>query len=190
VHCSGHDGVENCLAAGVDTVEHGFFLDRDQLARMRDRDLAWVPTFAPVQFQLDHAADLKWSDLVAGNLRRILDAHAAMLAHAAAIGVRLVAGSDAGSHGVAHGHGFLWELELMERAGLPAARVLRSATGDSAARLHLDEPLGVLTPGARARWMLTPAPVLDSVAHLRAPALVYFDGAVHEGGDDPRVPGL
>lgn len=190
VHCSGHDGVANCLAGGVDTIEHGFFVDRAQLAQMRDLDVAWVPTFAPVQFQKDHGRELGWSDLVCTNLQRILDDHAASLVHAAEIGVRIVAGSDAGSHGVAHGHGFLWELELMERAGLSAARVLHTATGAAAARLDLGEPVGRLKAGARARFILTEAPVLESVRHLRAPCTVVHDGEAVDGGDDPQRPGL
>jgi len=190
VHCSGNDGVANCLAGGVDTIEHGFFVDREQLARMRDLEVAWVPTFAPVQFQRDHGRELGWSDLVRDNLQRILDDHAASLVHAAKLGVRIVAGSDAGSHGVAHGHGFLWELELMERAGLPTARVLQTATGAAAARLHLGEPVGQLKAGARTRFILTEAPVLESVRHLRAPLTVVHDGEAFAGGDDPQQPGL
>jgi imidazolonepropionase-like amidohydrolase len=189
-HCSGHDGVANCLAARVDSIEHGFFVDHDQLARMRDLDIAWVPTFAPVQFQLERADTLGWNDSVRGNLQRILDGHAASLVHGAEIGVRIVAGSDAGSHGVPHGHGFLWELELMERAGLDAGQVLRSATGAGAERLGFAENFGVLRAGARPRFLLTTAPVLASVRHLRTPLAVVFDGAVHTGGDDPSRAGL
>jgi hypothetical protein len=48
----------------------------------------------------------------------------------------------------------------------------------------------VLRAGARARFILTAAPVLESVAHLRSPRLVVYDGAVHAGGDDPGRPGL
>lgn len=190
IHCSGHDGVAACIAACVDTIEHGFFIDDDQLARLRDHDIAWVPTFAPVQFQVDRAPELGWTDVVRTNLQRILDAHAASLACAARLGVRLVAGSDAGSHGVPHGHGLLQELELMERAGLSAAQVLHAATGASAARLGFAESFGRLRPGLKPRFLLTSAPVLASVRHLRAPLITVFDGAVHSGGDDPAVPGL
>ena len=190
VHCSGNDGVANCIAAQVDTIEHGYFIARDQLARLRDLDIAWVPTFAPVQFQVDHADSLGWSSTVRDNLLRILDDHAARLADASMLGVKIIAGSDAGSHGVAHGHGFLKELELMEQAGLSAERVLRSATGESSDRLHLAEPAGRLAPGKRARFLLTNAHVLDSVRHLRAPSIVFFDGAVFTGGDDASRPGL
>ncbi len=190
IHCSGHEGVANCIAAGVDTIEHGFFVDETQLTQMRDRDIAWVPTFAPVQFQVDHAAELGWNDTVRDNLRRILDAHAASLARADQIGVRIIAGSDAGSHGVPHGHGFLWELELMARAGLSAPRILAAATGESAARLGFAEDFGVLRRGHKPRLLLTSATVLEDVRALRAPLITVFDGRVYEGGDDVTVPGL
>ena len=62
------------------------------------------------------------------NLRRITQQHAASLLLAHEMGVPIIAGSDAGSYGVAHGHGLLWELELMERAGLPALAVVNTTT--------------------------------------------------------------
>jgi len=53
-HASGDTGIDRAIDGGVDSVEHGFFIRDDQLARMRDRQIAWVPTFAPVQAQLEH----------------------------------------------------------------------------------------------------------------------------------------
>lgn len=190
VHCSGSDGVANCIAARVDTIEHGYFITDDQLAQLRDLDLAWVPTFAPVQYQVDHSAALGWSDSIRENLQRIVDGHSRSLVRAAQLGVRVVAGSDSGSHGVPHGWGFLTELELMQRAGLAATEVLRSATGASAERLGFAEKFGVLAAGARARFILTEHDVLASVANLRRPRAVVFDGVVHAGDDNPAVPGL
>lgn len=190
VHCSGNDGVANCIAAKVDSIEHGFFVDDEQLAQLRDLDLAWVPTFAPVQYQVDAAAALGWSDLVRDNLQRILDGHARSLVRATEMGVRIVAGSDAGSHGVPHGWGFVRELELMERAGLTAGQVLRPATGASAERLGFGADFGVLQAGKEARFILTEHPVLDSVVALRQPKIVVCDGAVHASGDDSTVAGL
>lgn len=190
IHCSGNDGVTICIAARVDTIEHGFFIDRDQLAQLRDLDIAWVPTFAPVQFQWEQGEDLGWSETVRTHLRRILDEHALRLQDAERLGVRVIAGSDAGSHGVPHGHGFLWELELMEAAGLSTLHVLRAATGASAARLGLAEDVGRLHRGARSRFLLTGVPVLDGIRHLRQAPTVIFDGAVFDGGDDTATPGM
>lgn len=189
-HCSGNDGVNNCLFAGVDTIEHGFFVDDEQLARMRDADIGWVPTFAPVQFQVDKAGQLGWSPTVRDNLQRILDGHAASLAKAAQLGVRIIAGSDAGSHGVAHGWGFLDELGLMQRAGLSPLQVINAATGAGGMRLGLAENLGVLRAGAKPRFIVTKADPLADVTQLRAPKTVVFDGAVIDGTDDARERGM
>jgi imidazolonepropionase-like amidohydrolase len=189
-HCSGNDGVTNCIAARVDTIEHGFFVDDAQLAQMRDADIGWVPTFAPVQFQVDHAAMLGWSTTVTDNLKRILEAHARSLVVAGKLGVRIIAGSDAGSHGVAHGWGFIRELELMEQAGLSPLQVLYAATGAPATRLGFPESFGVLRAGAKARFILSAEDILRSVTNLRKAKSVYFDGKVFANGDDETRPGL
>lgn len=188
-HCSGNDGVDNCIRAGVDTIEHGFFVDDEQLARMRDADIAWVPTFAPVQFQVDRPEIAGWSSQVCANLQRILDAHAASLRKAGELGVRIIAGSDAGSHGVPHGLGLLHELVLMERAGLSSGRIIQAATGAAAGRLGFSEQCGVLKPGSKSRFILTEHAPLETVANLARPKLVVFDGVVYDQPDDAR-PGL
>ena len=120
-HASGDVGIDRAIDGGVDSIEHGFFLRDDQLAKLRDLRTAWVPTFAPVQEQVDHADIMGWDAEITANLRKILARHGETLVKAHELGVLIVAGSDAGSYGVAHGTGFLYELELMERAGLPAA---------------------------------------------------------------------
>ena len=166
-HASGDAGIERVIESGVDSVEHGFFVRDDQLARMRDRRTAWVPTFAPVQRQVDEAKLYGWDATIVGNLQRILDNHAASLVKAHALGVLIVAGSDAGSVGVAHGTGFYYELELMERAGLPPLAVINAATGTSAGRLGYREKFGRIEPGWLSRFILTRA---FTPRHRRQPA--------------------
>lgn len=190
VHCSGNDGVDNCIGAQVDTIEHGYFIDDDQLARIRDLDIVWVPTFAPVQFQLDEPQRIGWSDQVCEHLRRIVDGHSRSLQRATEIGVRVVAGSDAGSHGVAHGWGFLRELELMQAAGLTAPQVLHTATGAGVTRMGYAETFGVLKPSAAARFILTHRDVLSAVSHLRDAKVVIYDGHVLDQHDRESTPGL
>ncbi len=120
-HASGDAGIERVIDGGVDSIEHGFFVRDDQLAKMRDRQIAWVPTFAPVQKQVDHADRMGWDAEVVANLKKILDAHAKSLVEGSRNGRAGDRRRDAGSYGVAHGLGLLYELELMERAGLSAA---------------------------------------------------------------------
>lgn len=177
-HASGDTGIDGAVDGGVDSIEHAFFVRDDQLAKMRDRRIAWVPTFAPVQAQLEHAGMLGWNNTVRDHLRRILDAHAASLQRAHALGVNIIAGSDAGSHGVPHGLGLLTELEAMERAGLPPLAVLNAATGVSASRLGYRENIGRIAAGARSRFIVTEHSPLLGVSKLRQPRHVVFDGRV------------
>jgi imidazolonepropionase-like amidohydrolase len=189
-HSSGDDGIERVIEGGVDSVEHGFFVRPDQLARMRDRRIAWVPTFAPVQKQVDHAERMGWDAEVVSHLKRILEAHAKSLVQAQAMGVLIIAGSDAGSVGVAHGIDFLYELERMERAGLSPLAVLNAATGTGSARLGFPESFGQIRPGYRSRFLLTRHTPLETVANLRKPKLIVFDGVVFDDSASVDPAGL
>jgi imidazolonepropionase-like amidohydrolase len=177
-HASGDAGVERVVEGGVDSVEHGFFVRSDQLVRMRDRQIAWTPTFAPVQKQIDYADRLGWDAKTVGHLQRILEQHGASLLEAQRLGVTILGGSDAGSYGVAHGLGLIDELELLERAGLSAMAVLHAATGAPSQRLALREKLGQIRPGYRPRFLLTAHSPLAGLANLRKPRTVIFDGVV------------
>jgi imidazolonepropionase-like amidohydrolase len=189
-HASGDIGIDRVIAGGADSVEHGFFIRDDQLAQLRDRQIGWVPTFAPVQKQVDHSALMGWDAEVVGNLKRILDGHAASLVKAHAMGVQIIAGSDAGSYGVAHGIDFYYELELMERAGLSSLAVINTATGASSNRLGFAEKFGQLKPGYQSRFILTRHSPLATVSNLRKPKWVVFDDAVLETGENPDTTGL
>jgi len=175
-HASGTEGVEHAILGGVTTVEHGFFITRDQLARMRDRQIGWVPTFAPVALQRDQASKLGWDAEVVSHLERIVAGHGEMLCRAQEIGVFVLAGSDAGSCGVPHGLGLLDELVHMETAGLSPLAVIRSATAASARLLGFPDPIGRIAPGHRARMILTDHDPLQTVANLRKEKTVLFDG--------------
>lgn len=189
-HASGDAGIDRAIDGGVDSVEHGFFVRDDQLFKMRDRQIAWVPTFAPVQRQIDHADVMGWDGEVVGNLRGILDQHAASLTKAHELGVRIIAGSDAGSYGVAHGLGFLDELELMERAGLSPVAVMNSATGASSERLDFKEKFGQIRPAFLSRFILTRHSPLKTVANLRKHRLVIFHDSVFETDESFDPAGL
>jgi imidazolonepropionase-like amidohydrolase len=189
-HASGDDGIERVIEGGVDSVEHGFFVRDDQLTRMRDRGIAWVPTFSPVQEQVDHAEVMGWDASVVPNLKKILGRHAASLIKAHGMGVQVIAGSDAGSCGVAHGLGLLYELELMQRAGLSPISVINCATGAGSIRLAFKEKFGQIKPGFRSRFLLTRHAPLENVVNLQLEKIVIFDGEVIESGSNFNASGL
>ena len=119
-----------------------------------------------------------------------MGAHSRSLVKAQELGVRVVAGSDAGSHGVAHGWGFIRELELMQAAGISAAHVLHAATGAGRERMGYAEQFGALQAGYKSRFLLTNQDVLNDVSNLRRAKIVVFDGTTISTGDDESQPGL
>lgn len=177
-HASGDTGIQHAVDGGVDSVEHGFFLRSDQLLQMRDRQIAWVPTFAPVQKQVDYADRVGWDTQAIDHLHRILDQHASTLLRARETGVVILAGSDAGSYGVPHGLGLFDELRCLERAGLSPLEIVNAATGGPSTRLAFREKFGQIRPGYLPRFLLTRSSPLSGISRLLQPKTVVFDGQV------------
>lgn len=177
-HCSGQPALEVAVAAGVDSIEHGFFMSREILVRMAERGIAWVPTFSPVHFQWAHPGHAGWSADTIAHLRRILDAHLEHVALAHALGVALVAGSDAGSPGVRHGRALLEELFFFLEAGVPLAAVLESATSRPRRLWNAGEHL--LCAGAPADLVLLAGDPFEDHRHLLALSAVFRKGRAIE----------
>ena len=176
-HASGDVGVGYAIEGGVDTVEHGFFITDDQLTRMRDLGTSWVPTFTPVQEQVDHAELMGWTGNTLENLKIILNNHANSLQKAIAIGVNVLVGSDSGSCGVGHGTGLLYEMELLENAGMPTLDILCQATHGNNIALTRQQSYGSLEPGFKPRFIITKNNPLLTVKNLVHEKFVIFDGA-------------
>ncbi|PCI54259.1 MAG: hypothetical protein COB36_10415 [Alphaproteobacteria bacterium] len=174
-HCSGEEGLTLALAAGVDSIEHGFFMSRNILEQMAEKQVAWVPTFSPVHFQWQQPEMLGWDDTTVGNLRRILDEHLLRVAMAADIGVPLVAGSDAGSYGVNHGKALIDELFHFAEAGVNIAEILRSAT--SRPRHMWGMKSADIKVGVCADFVAFGGSPFDDMASLRKAVASYRNGS-------------
>jgi imidazolonepropionase-like amidohydrolase len=171
VHCSGEKGLAIAARAAVGSIEHGFFMNRETLAIMRDNQVAWTPTFCPVHFQWAKPEAVGWSANTVGNLRRILDAHAEHLRMADEMGVTLLMGTDAGSMGVEHGHAMFEEIDRYLEAGVSLERTLTAAT--TAARRHFGQQHTRLLQGAPFEAVLYDHSPFDKLAVLRKPRLVW-----------------
>jgi imidazolonepropionase-like amidohydrolase len=78
----------------------------------------------------------------------------------------------------------------MERAGLPSIAVVNAATGASADRLGFKDAIGRIAPGYRSRFILTRHSPLETVANLRRPRVITFDGETFEAGEAVAQAGL
>jgi len=180
-HASGEDGVRRAVLAGVDSIEHGFFMSRDILRLMAERQTLWVPTFAPVQVQVDKADLMGWSEISRKNLESILKHHRIMMLEAKELGVPVIPGSDAGSLGVPHGTGFLQELALMQDGGMTTQDLLGLACFSSH-QLWYGRNInwGIC---AEANFQMARKEALLDVRSLMGERLVVIQGEAHHAGD-------
>ena len=175
-HCSGAKGLATAAAAGVGSIEHGFFMQRSHLELMLQNRVAWTPTFSPVHFQWLHPEVAGWSAQTVGNLRRLLDQHARHLVLAADMGVTLLLGSDAGSMGVQHGRAVFEEIQRYLEAGLTLEQTLTAASAN--ARRHFGLAYPTLRRGAPFDAVLLAQDPFAQLGALRQPLQVWSAGSL------------
>ncbi|MEJ5377356.1 MAG: amidohydrolase family protein [bacterium] len=167
VHANGSQGVRAALEAGVDTLEHGYLIDKQTLRLMSQTSTTWIPTLVPVRKLMDRCSQEPHcpADFLE-NLRRIYDIQKENLAEAYELGVRIAAGTDAGAPHVEPGESIYEEMRLLSQAGLGPWEALRAATCNGAEILCVSSrpALGCLEKGFRThilairepKWLLEP----------------------------------
>lgn len=109
-HANGAETVRFAAEAGVDSVEHGAYLDEEGLHAMAEAGTVWVPTVSTIGCLLGD------SRYPGEEVEKILDSALKNAAKFAALGGRIAPGSDAGAYRVFHGQGGLTERALLRRA--------------------------------------------------------------------------
>ena len=114
VHCNGERLVDMAIEAGAESIEHGYFIGRQQLLAMRENGVIWTPTFVPFSNYVESGSASEHRNEV---LTKTLKIHEENLREALSLGVRVAVGSDAGASYVRHGYGAFEELEYFVRFG-------------------------------------------------------------------------
>jgi len=156
-HASGEEGISVAISAGVDSIEHGYYMTTEQLKRMRAKGIAWVPTVAPIGNLIKYPTD-RYSSREIATLKRILEVHLAKIREAYQLKVRLGVGTDAGAYQVPHAESLFDEMAWLVQAGIPRLEVQRMATQENG-RILGDPELGRLD-------IRTPMSLLQLVSDL------------------------
>lgn len=149
-HASSAQAAALSAECGVDSLEHGYFIEEDTLRRMAEQGTAWVPTLIPVACQLREPLRRNHSPSRLAVIERTLYRQLKAVETAHRLGVLLGVGTDAGASGVRHGLAYVEELKLMALAGISPVNVLRCATSNGARILGLEKMLGTAAPGRPA----------------------------------------
>ncbi len=146
-HAQGTQGIVNAVEAGVRSIEHGIYLDEAAADLMRERGAFLVPTLlAPLQVVRMAENGVALAPSVVDKARAVIDRHRLAVSVAAAAGVPIAMGTDAGVG--PHGEN-LDELSLLHDAGLSIEAALAAATSVAARLMRIDE-IGRVADGAIA----------------------------------------
>jgi imidazolonepropionase-like amidohydrolase len=179
-HAYGGEGVQICLDAGVDSIEHGAALD-DALIEQMARQGTWlVPTFTVLRkvIAIDAANPGALPSYMAPKARWLVERQRESFPKALAAGVRIAMGTDAGGFG--HGRNAA-ELAYMVEAGMTPMQALVAATRMGAACMGLGDEVGQLRVGMLADLLVVDGDPLADVRLLEDRArlrLILKDGAV------------
>jgi imidazolonepropionase-like amidohydrolase len=178
-HAQGTAGVKAALRAGIDTVEHGIYLDDEAVAWMLERGVVFVPTLAaPYQIVLA-GRERGVPQYAIDKSKQVSEAHfrSFRLAHDA--GVIIAAGNDGGTP-FNPCDDLITELRLMIEAGMPALAALRTAGWGSARALGLENEVGTLAPGQWADLVVLDGdPLADITALGRVWRVIQRGKIVH-----------
>jgi imidazolonepropionase-like amidohydrolase len=173
-------GARLAVAAGVDSIEHGFAISPDLAADMAARGTALVPTLLVTREHAAHGSHMS---------EPVRAAHDRSFVNCLDAGVRIVLGTDVG--------GFEWtrvsqaeEFALMTGLGMSAADALRAATCWAAELLGLAGTAGVIEPGAAADIVAVAGDPLRDIECLQRVELVIQGGLIAWDGQHLAWDGL
>jgi len=172
-HATALNGVHNSVEAGVDSVEHGFYIADADLKMMVAKGIYYVPTLLVGEYVAEgRAAEgaQVWVDMVS--------IHGATFRRALNAGVKIAFGTDAG--------GFPWtvnpakEFALEVKYGMTPAQALRSATMTAAELLGMQDKIGSLEPGKLADVVAVPGDPMADVTQFEKVNFVMKDGKIYK----------
>ncbi|GAB7092863.1 amidohydrolase family protein [Halolamina litorea] len=172
-HCHGTQGIKNAVLAGIDSVEHGTFMDEEAAELMAERDTYWVPTVSALKGIVGNS-DAGIPAQAVEKAKEAGDRMAAAWEYGLDAGVPIAMGTDAGTPFNYH-EDAAHELAYMVEYGLDEAGALEAATVNAADLLGLDDT-GMIEKGYRADLLVLPENPLEDVQAWQSPEQVYLAG--------------
>jgi imidazolonepropionase-like amidohydrolase len=165
-HAHGAWGAKVAIQAGIDSIEHGSFLDDAGLRLMKQRGTFLVPTAMAVEYTGRRPRD--YPPEIAAKAKAAAEAHANALRAAIRLQVKIAFGTDSGVS--PHGRN-AEEFALLVAHGMTPAAALRAATSAAAELLGLEKRVGTLEAGKEADIVAVAG---DPLADIKATQNVVF----------------
>ncbi len=174
-HAHGAEGIRWAAEAGVDSIEHGSYIDDAGIAAMKEHSTYLVPTLYLGDWMIDNAGLTHLPPPLLAKAQEVIPAARKNIAHAFASGVKVAFGTDAAvyPHGMnAH------EFAVMVRLGLTPLQAIQAATVNAADLLGWSGKVGSLEPGAWADIVAVDGDPVKDVTTLERIKFVMKGGEV------------
>ena len=172
-HAHGAEAAKRAIRAGIDSIEHGTFLDDEALRMMHDKGVFLVPTLT-VRVGI---AESKLPPLVQAKADIAMKAQDALVKRAIGLGVKIALGTDAAVY--PHGGNAL-EFVLMAADGMTPAQSLKAGTSSAAELLGLQDKIGAIKPGMAADIVAVPGNPIADIKLVQSVVFVMKGGNIYK----------
>ncbi len=177
-HAHGAEGIRRAVLGGVDSIEHGTYLDDADIKLMKEHGTWLVPTIIAGDY-VAHKAAIPgyYPPAVAAKAAAIGPVILGTAGRAYRAGVKIAFGTDAGVY--PHGEN-AHEFELMVQAGMPTMFVIQAATTHAAELLKHDKDMGTVAAGKFADVVAVQGNPVDDISLMKKVSFVMKEGVVYK----------
>ncbi|MHC1741877.1 MAG: amidohydrolase family protein [Syntrophobacteraceae bacterium] len=173
VHANGRIPVRDAVDGGCTSIEHGFFMGRENIERMAELQVTWVPTAVTMKA---YSEQLPRGSMEAEIAERIFEHQVEQMTVARRWGVPMAVGTDSGSLGVNHGLALIEELKIFMACGFSLEEAIGCSSLEGARLLGVKGEMGQLKKGMDATFVAVngdPSMLPDA---LKEPVQVFVKG--------------
>lgn len=181
-HAHGAEAIRRAVIGGVDSIEHGTFMDDTDMTLMKQHGTWYVPTIIAGEYVMAKAKEGWYPPQVARKALEVGPRIMATAGKAYKAGVKIAFGTDAGVY--PHGEN-AQEFVYMVQAGIPSMVAIQAATTHAATLLKHPDDFGSLTAGKYADVVAVPGNPLEDIALMKQVDFVMKAGTVYKRDGKP-----
>jgi len=176
-HAHSSIAIKDAVRAGVDSIEHGIFIDEEGINLMKEHHTFLVPTSYPLFWFEQHESEMHLPPWVIEKAAIIIPAAKKNVAQAFKAGVRVALGTDAGVYPHGQNGGEFWS---MVQLGLTPVQALQAGTSNAAELMGWSDRVGMIRPGMFADIVAVRGDPISDIHVLEHVQFVMKSGVVYK----------
>lgn len=184
-HAHGAEAIRRAVIGGVDSIEHGTFMNDEDMKLMKEHGTWYVPTIIAGKYVQEMAEKPGYyPPQVAAKAKLVGPIIQATAGKAYKAGVKIAFGTDA----AVYPHGLnAREFKYMVDAGMPPMFTLQAATTHAAELLHKQDELGQIAVGRLADIVAVPGNPLEDITLMQRVDFVMKEGVIYKSDGKPTM---